>query len=80
VGFFRFALRPVSHRPHLAAVFPGRETFESHVPEAVLDRLVLPSTSAVARGLYWMRWIQRGSVHRYLLYILVTLLLLFMWK
>ena len=50
------------------------------MPEAVLDRLVVPSASAVGRGFYWMRWIQRGTVHRYLLYILVTLLILFVWK
>jgi hydrogenase-4 component B len=80
VGFFGFALRPEAHRPHLAAAFPGRQKFKSHVPEAVLDRLVVPSASAVGRGFYRLRWIQRGSVHRYLLYILITLLLLFVWK
>jgi len=48
--------------------------FHSHVPEVVLDELVLPSTRVIARGFEWMRWIQRGSVQRYLLYILLTLL------
>jgi len=27
----------------------------------------------------WLRWIQRGSVHAYLFYILLTLIILMLW-
>jgi hydrogenase-4 component B len=80
VGFFAFVLRPRTHSPRLAAVFPKGEGFHSHVPETVLDVLVVPSTRWVARGFQWMRWVQRGDVHRYLLYILVTLIFFFLWR
>jgi hydrogenase-4 component B len=81
VHFFAWALRPQMHPPHLAAVFPRPDGFESHVPETVLDRMIIPSTRSVGRAFQSLRWIQRGTVHRYMLYILLTLLLFFLfWK
>jgi hydrogenase-4 component B len=80
VGFFAWALRPNAHRPHLAAVFPRPDGFHSHLPETVLDRVVLPSTHAVGRAFRVIHFIQRGGVQHYLLYILVTLLFLFLWR
>jgi hydrogenase-4 component B len=80
VGFFAWALRPQTHRPHLAAVFPRPDGFHSHVPETVLDRMITPSASAVRRAFDRMHFIQRGSVHRYLLYILMALIFFFVWR
>jgi hydrogenase-4 component B len=80
VGLFRWALRPHAHAPHLTTIFPPIEGFRSHVPEVVLDEIVLPSTRLVGRAFEWMRWIQRGSVQHYLLYILITLLLFFLLR
>jgi hydrogenase-4 component B len=80
VALFAWALRPSAHRPHLAAPFPHAEGFHSHVPETVLDLAILPPLRAVGRAFHWMHFIQRGTVHRYLLYILLTLLFLFLWR
>jgi hydrogenase-4 component B len=80
VGLFAWALRPSAHRPHLAAVFPHAEGFHSHVPETVLDLALLPSTRAVGRAFHWLHFVQRGTVHRYLLYILLTLMFFFLWR
>jgi hypothetical protein len=80
VRFFAWALRPAAHRPHLAAVFPRPDGFHSQVPETVLDRMVLPFTRVVGRAFQGMRWMQQGSVHRRLLYILVTLVFFFLWR
>jgi hydrogenase-4 component B len=74
VGHLRWALRPHTHRPHLVAVFPHADGFHSQVPDVVLDQAILPSTRLITRGFERMRWIQRGTVQRYLLYILLTLL------
>jgi hypothetical protein len=49
------------------------------VPDTVLDRIVLPFTERVGRLCTWFRWVQRGSVHVYLLYILVALVLSLLW-
>jgi hydrogenase-4 component B len=80
VGFFAWALRPQAHRPHLVAVFPRPDGFHSHVPETVLDCVILPSTSAVGRAFHWLHFLQRGTVHRYLLYILLALIFFFVWR
>jgi len=81
VGLFAWALRPSGYRPRLAAVFPHPEGFHSHVPETVLDLAVLPSTRAAGRAFNRMRFLQRGSVHRYVLYILLTLMFFFfLWR
>jgi hydrogenase-4 component B len=79
VGFFAWALRPTAHRPHLREPFPRPAAFHSHVPDVVLDRLVLPGFAAMGRFFGWFRWVQQGSVHAYLLYILITLVICFVW-
>jgi hypothetical protein len=46
----------------------------------VLDRLLVPAAETTGRGLGWFRWVQRGSVHAYLVYILATLVWLLLWQ
>jgi hydrogenase-4 component B len=74
VGIFGWALRPDVHSPTLTHLFPETATFASHVPDTVLDRVVLPASRRIGRVFSWFRWAQRGSIHVYLLYVLVTLL------
>ena len=76
VALFGWALRPTVHRPHLTALFPTTASYESHVPEVVLERAVLPSFHFLARLFLWFRLVQQGSVQVYLLYILAILVLL----
>jgi hydrogenase-4 component B len=80
VGILAWALRPSTDAPRLAGPFPARAAFHSHVPDTVLDRALLPSFSAVGRILGWLRPIQHGNVHLYLLYILGTLVALLLWR
>lgn len=79
VGMFRWALRPKVHWQRLQGLFPKTDRFESHVADPVLDEFLLPGGRAAARGLRWLRWLQRGSVHAYLGYILATLVFLLVW-
>jgi hypothetical protein len=80
VGMFAWALRPQVHRPAVRGLFPHPEPLTSHVPDTVLDGLLLPAGRAVGRGLRWFRWVQRGSIHAYLAYILATLVWLLLWQ
>ena len=80
VGMFRWALRPHVHPAHPRGLFPPPTRFESHVPDTVLDGLLLPGGRAAGRGFHWFRFLQRGSVHAYLLYILATLVWLLVWR
>jgi hydrogenase-4 component B len=80
VGFFGWALRPEVHRPRLATPFPQAAGFSSHVPDAVLERVVLPASRGLGRVFSWFRWIQHGNVHVYLLYVLATLVLAMLFR
>jgi hydrogenase-4 component B len=80
VRLFSFALRPQIDRPALSIPFPEQKSFASHVPEPILDSIVLPITSRAARFFTWFRWMQSGSVHAYLLYVLLTLLALLLLR
>jgi hydrogenase-4 component B len=79
VGMFRWALRPSFRLHGPRGLFPAKGQFASHVPDTVLDRVLVPGSRATARGFHWLRWVQRGSVHAYLLYILATLVWLLVW-
>ncbi len=81
VGLFRWAVFSDVHRPRVQGAFPAAgERFESHAPDPVLDRFLLP---ALARGRAFLglfRVIQAGRVQTYLLYIVVTLVALLAWS
>jgi hypothetical protein len=60
----------------LEALFPTAATYESHVPEVVLDEAVSPMVDFFGGIFQWCRLVQQGSVQTYLLYILGMLVLL----
>jgi hydrogenase-4 component B len=72
VGFFAWALHPSVHGKAPVGIFPAATTFRSHVPDTVLDRALIPLSSAGARALRWFRWFQHGNIQLYLVYILAT--------
>lgn len=78
VVLFGWALRPIVHRPDLKPLFPREGSYESHVPEVVLERAVLPSLSFLARFFQWCRLVQQGNLQVYLIYIFAMLVVLIM--
>jgi formate hydrogenlyase subunit 3/multisubunit Na+/H+ antiporter MnhD subunit len=81
VDFFGWALRPRRHATRLASPFAEPSSFHSDVPDVVLDRLVIPFARRSALALNWFRWMQRGSLHAYLVFIMIALLVaLFVWR
>jgi hydrogenase-4 component B len=79
VDLFAWILAPVVHAPGRFPLFPSRAAFESHVPDPVLDRVVMPSLGRAARLAGLARHIQQGRIQLYLLYLGATLLLLLAW-
>lgn len=78
---FRRVLLADVHRPSPGRLFPANEVrFESHVPDPVLDRLILPAIDHGRRGFGLARAIQTGHIQMYLLYIVVTLVVLLAWS
>jgi hydrogenase-4 component B len=76
VGFFSWALRPSVHAGAPSGLFPAPTKFETHVPDTVLERAIIPLSRGGARALQWFRWVQHGNVHLYLVYVLATLVIL----
>jgi hydrogenase-4 component B len=80
VNSFAWALRPEVKRPELSGPFPARGEFHTDIRDAVLDRLLVPSMERVDEQRRWVTWMQRGSAHAYILYILATLVALLFWR
>jgi formate hydrogenlyase subunit 3/multisubunit Na+/H+ antiporter MnhD subunit len=81
VGLFRWAILPDEHRPRVDGPFPqAGERYESHAPDPVLDRLLVPGAGRARSVLSLVRVIQAGRVQTYLLYIVVTLVALLAWS
>ncbi|MGZ5428740.1 MAG: proton-conducting transporter transmembrane domain-containing protein, partial [Thermoanaerobaculia bacterium] len=81
VKLFRWAVLPEENRPHLKGLFPAvGPRFESHAPDPVLDRALLPLFARGRSLLGLLHVIQAGRIQTYLLYIAVTLVVLLAWS
>ncbi|MCC6679839.1 MAG: hydrogenase [Phycisphaeraceae bacterium] len=76
VAMFHWALRPRMHRPRIEGPFPQPSRMHSHVDDAVLDRLLLPASRCVQRWFDWFHRFQQGLTQHYVLYILITVILM----
>ncbi|MCY2992036.1 MAG: proton-conducting transporter membrane subunit [Planctomycetota bacterium] len=79
VALFAWALRPQRRQPADLPLFPGPTTFHSDVPDVVLEEGILPAIRWTAWLCGWFRVFQQGSIQAYLLYIVLTLLVLLFW-
>jgi hydrogenase-4 component B len=73
-------LRPECHNPKIKGVFPAATSFSSHVPEVVLEHLYIPALMRIQSFVSPLRRLQHGQLHLYVLYILVTLVVLLFWS
>lgn len=79
VGLFQWVLRAKIHRERVAGFFPRATRFESHVDDTVLDGLVRPTLTVASDWLGRLRWLQPGSLHLYLLYVVLALVIGLVW-
>jgi hydrogenase-4 component B len=80
VGLFSWALRPKVKNPDTRGLFPHPDAFTSNVDDVVLDSVLIPAAELGTRAARRLKWVQRGSMQAYLLYILLTLIVLFFWR
>jgi hydrogenase-4 component B len=76
VSMFRWVLRPQMHRPRITGLFPKPAQMHSHVDDIVLDRVILPVGRDTERWFNWFHRFQQGITQHYLLYILITVILM----
>jgi hydrogenase-4 component B len=80
VAFFAWAMPPVVHEPRRLPLFPTHAALETHVPDTVLDRALLPLLQRTQWLLGFARYVQSGRVQIYLLYVAATLMALLIWS
>jgi len=80
VALFAGILRPHTRPPSIQGYFPKGSSFRSHVPEAVLEGIYLPLFKLFNDRLSLLRRLQHGKLHLYILYIVITLVLLLGWS
>ena len=73
-------LQPDWHLPQIRGVFPAVSRFASHVPEVVLELCYLPLLRWGQSLVAPFRKLQGGQLHLYVLYLLITLIILLVWS
>lgn len=80
VGMFRWVLLPRVKRSRDLPLFPGRAGYHGHVPDVVLDDVVLPAFRLGGWIFSWFRVFQQGNIQMYVFYIFLALVLLLLWR
>lgn len=62
-----------------AGPFPAPGSYETHTGDRVEDRVLDPAVGRLKRALDSFRRLQHGSLHRYLVYMLLALTALLLW-
>jgi hydrogenase-4 component B len=75
-GFLRTRTRRVAP----AGPFPEQAALTTETPDIFRDALFRPAFQLASGALAKLRWLQRGRVQLYVLYILLTLVVLLVWK
>jgi len=74
-------LAPKRRKPELVlAISPVGSRFDYTVTETVLDRILTPIFEGVDLAFSYLRRVQHGKLHIYVLYIFATLCVLMIWR
>jgi hypothetical protein len=76
---FAWVLRPMERRPRVQGLFPRSAAFRTRTPDIFLEKAVKPSLDFTAWAMSWLRILQAGHLPIYLLYVVLTLVALFVW-
>lgn len=76
---FQFFLRTKKHIAIPDTYFPSSANFESHTPDIGREHLYKPVFTGIKKFFGQMKIVQEGHIHIYVLYIVVTLLILLFW-
>jgi hydrogenase-4 component B len=76
VAMFGWVLRPRTGLPRVEGPFAGVSAMHSHVDEVVLDRVLVPAGQTAAGWFRWFHRFQQGLTQHYVLYILLTVMVM----
>ena len=61
-------------------LFPANASLETHTPDVCREEMFQPAFTLIDKGLAKLRRLQTGHAHLYVLYLALTLVILFAWK
>jgi hydrogenase-4 component B len=76
VSMFAWVLRPHTQWPKIEGLFARPTQMRSHVDDPILDRVLLPTGRTTEGGLRWFHRFQQGLTQQYVLYILLTVIVM----
>lgn len=79
-SLFHVLLRTHSRYTITPGLFPHAASLATETEDLARTRLYRPVFAGIGRGLASWRWVQHGQVHLYVLYVVLTLLVLLVWK
>jgi hydrogenase-4 component B len=79
-SLFHFALRARREGVPVQGLFPGPASLATSTPDPLQSEIYGPAFSGVARLAARRRWLQGGQTQLYVLYIVLTLVALLIWK
>jgi len=79
VAVFNGMVRQKIERPTLTGLFPGNARCSDIPTETLLDRVIAPLFMLVGVWSAFLRRLQHGLIHVYMMYIFATLFILMLW-
>ncbi len=79
VSIFNGVVRQRVVRPAIAGLFPGAARCSDVPTETLLERVVAPLFSLAGVSFSFLRRLQHGQMHLYMMYIFATLFILMLW-
>ncbi|HPK53421.1 MAG TPA: hypothetical protein PK114_03110, partial [Smithellaceae bacterium] len=80
IELFQFFLRTKKHLVIPDTYFPSAANFASHTPDIGRELIYTPVFTGIKKLFLRMKIVQEGRIHIYVLYIVVTLLVLLFWN
>ena len=77
---FRPFLRTRRKSLSIKDVFPAGASLATHTPDVFREGIFSPLFGAIVKALGRLKAIQHGRVHLYVLYVVITILVLLVWK
>lgn len=79
VSVFNGIIRQRVKRPGLSGLFPAPEQCDDRPTETVLESVIAPLFTLAGVSFAFLRRLQHGRMHVYMIYIFVTLFILMLW-
>jgi formate hydrogenlyase subunit 3/multisubunit Na+/H+ antiporter MnhD subunit len=78
--FFQPLLRKARSYPAIAEYFPGAASFSTEASAVFYNHLYGPAGAQIRRLAFRYTWLQQGRLQFYILYIVIALIALLVWK